>query len=683
MDERHFNIKKKIPAGIMILVMLLSSIFIFPVSATSTWSRARPSNDVTYDETVGSSYSNGIASVGMGIHIGAYYENDPVVGDFLTFRVSASANTRVGINYDVSLGDYSWRYVSEPTNIISDNVWVSLTLPFTVLFYGVKYNEVWVSDDGLLSFDPQPTSPPADPPPQSIPSTYRPNSLIAPFWRDLNPTTGGSITYGTVVVGALTYFVISWNNVPNKGNGVPQTFQVVIKAEAGGSEFHNKIFFQYESITKDYYTSVGVEDQIGNKGTSYDYNNLYDGLCLKFEYFTAGYRLERLTIKLTKSDGYAKIEMEETDTGGYNVILKESTNPFGDDFKFAIKTAASLLLLKAGIMWKVLLITADAAGILANDLSRVDPIGIQDAYEWDNEAYVKARCRIEDQALLKPFDSTLSTVVLWKFTDSNNEDHSLTITSEAIYEDRRTVNYYTISTPPVTLNMYIGSELTVETHTTGGSEITDVKVWIDGNQFYSPVTVSVNAGNHTIDIEHIFWRYSYKYTFQHWEDGSTENPRIVNVESIVTVTAYYKMTYEGTCPTLFVWNGSEYVYETLLDIHGDSDITLQHRIEQTLVAQKDSYKLSLRELDEFTSHIDYVKLYVVDSDDGEMHETHLTKAIHSELGDVKELLRRDDDSRVDLSPSQTIDLKFTLPNIDEVAYFIFEINGHNKKDLDP
>ena len=135
----------------------------------------------------------------------------------------------------------------------------------------------------------------------------------------------------------------------------------------------------------------------------------------------------------------------------------------------------------------------------------------------------------------------------------------------------------------------------------------------------------------------------------------------------------------GGCPTLFVWNGSQYVEEATLNIHADSDITLQHMIgEQTLVPDKNFYKLSLRELDEFTSHIDYTKLYVVDSD-GEMHETHLTNAVHSELGDVKEPLLHDDDARLDLTPEQTIDLQFTVPNIDDVAYFIFEINGFNKK----
>jgi len=134
----------------------------------------------------------------------------------------------------------------------------------------------------------------------------------------------------------------------------------------------------------------------------------------------------------------------------------------------------------------------------------------------------------------------------------------------------------------------------------------------------------------------------------------------------------------GGCPTLFVWDGSQYVEEALLDIHAESDVTLQHIIGETLVPDKNSYKLSLRELDEFTSHMDYVKLYVVGSD-GEMHETHLTKAAHSELGDIKEMLLHDDDARVDLIPEQTIDLRFTVPNIDEVAYFTFEINGYNMK----
>jgi hypothetical protein len=132
------------------------------------------------------------------------------------------------------------------------------------------------------------------------------------------------------------------------------------------------------------------------------------------------------------------------------------------------------------------------------------------------------------------------------------------------------------------------------------------------------------------------------------------------------------------CPTLFGWNGSEYVEEGVLDIHGDSDVTFLQGIEQTLVPEHRLYKLSLRELDEFTSHIDYVKLYAVDNN-VKKYKCHLVQAVHNELGHVEGLLLLDDGSRVDLNPLQTIDLKFTAPNTNEIAYFIFEINGYNIK----
>lgn len=223
-------------------------------------------------------------------------------------------------------------------------------------------------------------------------------------------------------------------------------------------------------------------------------------------------------------------------------------------------------------------------------------------------------------------------------------------------------------------------KLTIKTSMVGGGEITGVNVWVDGNQISpSPVTVIVSSEMHTIQVESTFWRYWYKYTFSHWEDGSTNNPRTVPVYSNMTITAYYIREYYGTCPTLFVWNGTDYVYETLLNINAYSDITLQHRIVQPLVKDGAFYKISLRELDEFTSHIDQVKLYAI-AINGETHVLNLTKAVHNELGNIRTILLSDDDNRVDLYPTQTINLEFTLPGFDgNIAFFIFEINGHNKK----
>jgi len=137
----------------------------------------------------------------------------------------------------------------------------------------------------------------------------------------------------------------------------------------------------------------------------------------------------------------------------------------------------------------------------------------------------------------------------------------------------------------------------------------------------------------------------------------------------------------GGCPTLFVWDGEEYAEEGILDIHADSDVTVQHWIQNTLALENSIYKLQLRELDEFTSHIDQVKLYAVDGE-GEWCLCPLTYAYHNELGKVKHTLRFDDDNRVDLKPTEIIDLKFGQPiPYSETEYFIFEINGYNLKPL--
>ena len=157
------------------------------------------------------------------------------------------------------------------------------------------------------------------------------------------------------------------------------------------------------------------------------------------------------------------------------------------------------------------------------------------------------------------------------------------------------------------------------------------------------------------------------------------NPITVTMNSDRNLTAYFSL-WGGGCPTLFVWSGTDYADEGILDIHADSDVTVRHEIENPLGLEDGGYRIQLRELDNFTSHIDQVRLYAVD-DGGEEYLCPLTHAYHSELDNVKHTLQFDDDTRVDLKPTEIIDLRFGPPEC-QIEHFIFEINGYNLKPLE-
>jgi len=672
--------------GITILVHSTLLVMISPVSAaeTSEWSKPRPSKHRDFCDIIGNVTGDGISSIGIGAEIFTYHESpSPNDNDFLRFRVSTSANSRGWIDYNWDYQySYSWIEATKPTNITGDNDGIWLELLDILLFYGVEYDKIWVCSNGFLCLNKTCTSPL----PQNIPSDQEPNPIIAVFWRDLHPENGGSITYEeNVDFNGGKYFVVSWNNVPD-AEGNPQSFQVLILNREGffATDYHNRICFQYKNITKNCVTTIGIEDQLGNRGKSLDLNDIQNELCRVLYIQNMGYRLSQLTLRLTKNDTSAMIDFLPNYVGGYNVILKNNENPYGDAFAGVIGFVADLFIayyvegVKTAIMLTGLVITGQTAFELSNELSPPEFV-VHNAPEQDNEAYIISQCVVENLSLpyCKPFDSSLAATVEWSFLDPNDMNHDLTITAEAMYASLDKVDVRYVSTS-VTLNMYTGDHyLDSDTCVIGGSEITGVKVWVDGNIYYSPTTVIVTHGIHTVQVESSFIIDEYLFTFVRWHDQIEDNPRTIYLDIDKSFTAYYNVTYIGTCPTLFVWNGSEYVYEALLDIHAPSDVTLQHQIQQTLVKDGLFYKLQLRELDNFTSHIDQVKLYAVDYS-GEWHLCLLTSAIHRQKGWVTPLLTFDDSIRVDLAPTETIDLKFIYFG-DAIDRFIFEINGYNKK----
>jgi len=263
-------------------------------------------------------------------------------------------------------------------------------------------------------------------------------------------------------------------------------------------------------------------------------------------------------------------------------------------------------------------------------------------------------------------------------SDPNNAYHSET---RWVFMDKdKTESFYlelnnapnTPSTPSGTTYGYTGTSYTYSTSTTDpdGDDVYYVFNWGDG----STTTIGPYASGVSVSASHT-WGSSGTYdvkvkakdVYGAWSGWS----------SSLTVSISSGGGGGGGCPTLFAWNGTSFAEEALLDIHASQDVTVDYRLKYLKPAGR-LCMLSLRELENNTSHIDQVKLYAVDSE-GNWHECHLVLAIHSELGLVTTQLSLDDDVRIDLAPSQRTELLFKLPKGISIQYFIFELNGYNMK----
>src|SRR5205814_1787619 len=107
--------------------------------------------------------------------------------------VSYSSSGGGAADYTVGSATYSWVSASTASGVTGDDQTKAFTLPFTFTFYGTNYTSVNVCSNGFLNFGTGSTSYQ----PATIPNSAAPNALIAPLWRDLNPSAGGTIYYSS------------------------------------------------------------------------------------------------------------------------------------------------------------------------------------------------------------------------------------------------------------------------------------------------------------------------------------------------------------------------------------------------------------------------------------------------------------------------------------------------------
>jgi hypothetical protein len=184
--------------------------------------------------------------------------------------------------------------------------------------------------------------------------------------------------------------------------------------------------------------------------------------------------------------------------------------------------------------------------------------------------------------------------------------------------------------------------------------------------------------------DNCYWR------FDCWVlDGSIclYNPLTVTMTWNHDVEAYFIACSGGgggdwPCPTLFVWNGNDYVDYGVIDIHDPSGEDMVREVsiaKQDLAVEDGKAKLQLQEgwlgLNFSESVIDQVKLYAID-EDGKLKLCPLTTAVHSRLGDVREYVVASDDVKAQIFLLETIDLTFKVR--EDSQGFIFVIEGCNK-----
>ena len=148
-------------------------------------------------------------------------------------------------------------------------------LPFTFTFYGEDYNEISVNANGWISFGNTNMESFRNYP---MPGAGGPSPMVAAFWDDLK-TVGNS---GVYTFSEDNYFIIEWSEMKTYDQNSDETFQIILydavtptgddEIKIQYKEFNNTSAFNYNHPV---YSTVGIENHLGNIGLEYTYNNQY------------------------------------------------------------------------------------------------------------------------------------------------------------------------------------------------------------------------------------------------------------------------------------------------------------------------------------------------------------------------------------------------------------------------
>jgi hypothetical protein len=161
--------------------------------------------------------------------------------------------------------DYEWVEINSVGTAVGtddDANYGPFPLGFSFEFYGLPFGEVRICTNGWLSF----TSTATTYTNALIPAADQPNNLVAPFWDDMDPGSGGLIYY--YADSANQRFIVEYDAVHHYPSGNPETFEVILDADG-------TITFQYKVVAANASCTVGIENATGGDGLQVLFNTAY------------------------------------------------------------------------------------------------------------------------------------------------------------------------------------------------------------------------------------------------------------------------------------------------------------------------------------------------------------------------------------------------------------------------
>ncbi|WP_420455537.1 reprolysin-like metallopeptidase [Rubrivirga sp.] len=154
-------------------------------------------------------------------------------------------------------------FVQQGSFPAGDEGYADIELPFDFPFYGAEYATVRVVANGFLTFSDFAANSFTN---AGIPSSGGPNNVIAPFWDDLDQSSGGTVYTGTLPDGR---FVVQFDEVPRYNTTAPLTFQSILSPDGN-------VEFQYGTMTGTLTSAtVGIENGGGTDGLQVAFNAAY------------------------------------------------------------------------------------------------------------------------------------------------------------------------------------------------------------------------------------------------------------------------------------------------------------------------------------------------------------------------------------------------------------------------